>query len=66
MTLLEKYKIYFLKGFAYDHDTFRVFVNGTEQEPSCRVATRGTVFPIFYVDEGEYLIKIILYLNFII
>jgi hypothetical protein len=38
-----------------------VFVNGTEQEPSCRVATRGTVFPIFYVDEGEYLIKIILY-----
>lgn len=30
-------------------------MNGTEQEPSCRVATRGTVFPIFYVDEGLYI-----------
>ncbi|CAF1122377.1 unnamed protein product [Rotaria sp. Silwood1] len=42
-------------GFAYDHETFRIFVNGTEQEPSCRVTTRGTVFPIFYVDEGAIL-----------
>ncbi|CAF2728595.1 unnamed protein product [Rotaria sp. Silwood2] len=42
-------------GFAYDHDTFRIFVNGTEQEPSSRVPTRGTVFPIFYVDEGAIL-----------
>ncbi|CAF1263170.1 unnamed protein product [Adineta steineri] len=42
-------------GFAYDHEIFRIFVNGTEQEPSCRVATRGTVFPIFYVDEGAIL-----------
>ncbi len=44
---------FFKQGFAYDHETFRVFVNGTEQEPSCRVATRGTVFPIFYVDDGQ-------------
>ena len=47
------YRFSLQQGFAYDHESFRIFVNGTEQEPSCRIATRGTVYPIFYVDEGE-------------
>ncbi|CAF1070297.1 unnamed protein product [Didymodactylos carnosus] len=42
-------------GFAYDHELFRIFINGQEQEPAVRISTRTTVFPVFYVDDGAIL-----------
>jgi hypothetical protein len=48
------FSYYYNKGVTYDHELLNFFLNGNDLDTPVS-GIRGTVYPVFYVDEGAVL-----------